>query len=94
MKNSKKRQNLLRENYIFMRLYCKMLCRYRGGLVLTSIGHHADTSQVFLSASNFTHDPVWIPTGSKKTHHGFEQTDVPIHACRGFKSAVSVAMLH
>lgn len=29
-----------------------------GGLVLASTGHQADTSQVLLTTSNFTQDPV------------------------------------
>lgn len=48
------------------------LCRqihfsYLGGVDLVSIGHHAETSQVFFDKSNFTHDPVWIPAKGKQS---------------------------
>lgn len=59
------RNSFLKACFISMP-YFKILCCYRGGLFLVSIGHHADTSQVFFSASNLTHDPVWIPVGGKK----------------------------
>lgn len=42
----------------FLRTALGVCFSYRGGLVLASMGHHADTSQVLFSLSNFTHDPV------------------------------------
>ena len=41
-------------------------CLYLGGLLLVSTGHHADTSQVFLLASNFTQVPVCTPGVQKQ----------------------------